>query len=170
VTPFAGVAPGQGQLLELTTSDLDDLQALFERCEDYFLLHDGHPPGPTAAADEWEAMPDGSPRDDKHLLGLFAPHLAGVVEVLQGWPRPGTWNIGLLLIEPRARSRRLGATVIEAVDAWAAGCGADTLRITVIPANVRGMAFWMRLGFEAVPAVGRHATALAFERPVGNAR
>ena len=55
---------------------------------------------------------------------------------------------------------------MAAVDAWAARSGADTLRITVIPANTRGMAFWRRQGFEPVPAVGTHPTAIALERPV----
>ena len=60
-------------------------------------------------------MPDGTPRDSKRVLGLWAP---------------------------------------------------DRLRIAVIPANPGGMRFWRRHGFEPVPAVGAHPTAIALERPV----
>ena len=167
---FQKIALGGGRLRELAEADLDDLQALFERCPDYFLLHEGRPPVASEARDEWDSVPDGSPRSHLHVLGVSAPDLVGVVEVLRDWPRPGTWNIGLLLLEPATRGRGLGDRVIQAVDAWAARCGAHTLRITVIPANTRGMAFWKRLGFTPVPAVGTHPTAIALERPVSIGR
>lgn len=163
---FDAIASQEGRLRELTEDDLHDLQALLERCADYYELHEGRPPTPTEAQDEWDGVPDGTPRDHKHIVGLFAPDLAGIVEVIRDWPRPGTWNIGLLLFDPAARRGGLGTRMMAAVDALADRAGADTLRITVIPANAGGMAFWRRQGFEPVPNVGVHPTAIAFERPV----
>jgi len=163
---FDAVTLDGAKLRELTDDDLDDLQALLERCADYYELHEGRPPTATEAQDEWDGVPDGTPRERKHIVGLLAPDLAGIVEVLQGWPRPGTWNIGLLLLDPAARGRGAGSRIMRAVDAWAGRAGADTLRIAVIPANIGGMAFWRRQGFEPVPAVGKHPTAIALERPV----
>jgi GNAT superfamily N-acetyltransferase len=160
------VALGDGLLRELTTADLVDLQALLERAADYFLLHEGRATRATEASDVWAAVPDGIPRSNKRVLGLFAPGLCGVADVVCDWPRRGTWMIGLLLLDPAARGRAAGTRVIGAIDAAAAGAGADRLRIAVIPANVGGMRFWRRHGFEPVPAVGVHPTAVALERPV----
>jgi GNAT superfamily N-acetyltransferase len=157
-----------GSLRELSEADLDDLQALFERSADYFELHESAPPGPNAARHEWDALPDDTSPASKHLVGLYAPHLAGVVELIRDWPRPRTWNIGLLLLEPRARGAAVGTEIVGAVDARAAAAGADTLRISVLQANARGMRFWRRLRFEPVPAVGADPAAFAFERPVGS--
>jgi GNAT superfamily N-acetyltransferase len=159
-----------GQLRELDEADLDDLQALFERCEDYFLLHEDRPATATEARDEWDAVPGGVSREHKHMLGLFDPGLAGVVEVVRDWPRAGTWNIGLLLLDPAARGRGAGAEVVHAVVAAASAAGAATLRISVDPANSGGLRFWERLGFRPVPSVGSHPTATAFERSLAGAR
>ncbi len=158
------------ELRELAEADLGELQALFERCPDYFLAHEGRPPAAGEARDEWDSVPAGTPRSHLHILGVFAADLVGVVEVLRDWPRPGTWNIGLLLLEPATRGRGLGDRVMRAVDALATRRGADTLRISAIPANTRGMAFWKRLGFAPVPAAGTHPTAIALERPVASGR
>ena len=167
---FPETALAAGRLRELTESDLEDLQALFERCEDYFLLHEDRPPTATEARDEWDAVPEATPRDHKHVVGLFTDGLAGVVEVVRDWPRAGTWNIGLLLLDPTARGRGAGQEVVAAVDVRALAGAAATLRISVDPANTGGLRFWERLGFTPVSAVGSHPTAMALERPVAGAR
>jgi SAM-dependent methyltransferase/GNAT superfamily N-acetyltransferase len=165
--PFAQVALGDAGLLrELTEADRDALQALYERCADHFLLHEGRAAHPTEARDDWDDVPDGTPRSHKHVVGLLAPGLAGVAEVVRDWPRPRTWIIGLMLLEPAARGRATGTLIVAAIDEWAARAGADTLRVAVKPVNTGGMAFWRRLGFEPVPAVGADPAVLAFERPV----
>lgn len=169
-TPFPEARLAAGHLRELSESDLDEVQALFERCEDYFLLHEDRPPTAHEARGEWDAVPEGTPRDHKHVLGLFAPGLAGVVEIVRDWPRAGTWNIGLLLLDPAARGHGAGEEGVGAVDALAAAAGAATLRISVDPANTGGLRFWKRLGFTPVPAVGAHPTAIALERPVAGDR
>lgn len=162
----APVQPHAGQLRELTEADLGELQALLGRCADYFLLHEDRATSVTEARDVWEAVPEGTPRDSKRVLGLWAPGLCGVADLVCDWPRPATWMIGLLLLDPAVRGRGGGTRMLGAVDAAAAGAGADRLRIAVIPANAGGMRFWRRHGFEQVPAVGGHPTAIALERPV----
>jgi RimJ/RimL family protein N-acetyltransferase len=85
-------------------------------------------------------------------------------------PRAGTWNVGLLLVDPAACGRGAGTDVVGAVDDLAGADGAATLRISVDPANTSGLRFWKRLGFSPVPAVGSHPAALALERPIASAR
>jgi GNAT superfamily N-acetyltransferase len=168
--PFAEVTLGSGKLRELTQSDLQLLQSLLERAGDYFVLHENRGPTATEARDEWDALPSGKPRSDKHLIGLFSPDLVGVVEVLRDWPRPRTWNIGLLLLDPAVRRRRAGTQTVSAINSWAARSGADRLRVSVLPANAGVLEFWQRLGFAHVPAhattVRARSTATALERPI----
>ncbi len=163
----------QGELRELTRADLPAVQALFERAADYFVLHEQRQPAPDEAETEWASVPPDTPRDHKHVLGWFAPELAGVAEVVRDWPRPGTWVVGLLLLDPAARGSGAGTAIVGEIDARAARSGADRLRIAVILANTRGMRFWQRLGFAEVPV---HASSeqtlsasIALERPVGQA-
>jgi GNAT superfamily N-acetyltransferase len=169
-TRFVETPLGTGHLRELTRSDLGALQSLFERGGDYFLLHEDRPPRATEARDEWDAVPPGTPRSHKHVIGLFGHDLVGVVEVVRDWPRPGTWNIGLLLLDPAARRHRAGTRTVSAIDAWAARSGADRLRIAVVLANNAALEFWQGLGFTRVQTHPRsertHHTSLALERSV----
>jgi GNAT superfamily N-acetyltransferase len=169
-SPFAEVTLGIGKLRELTQSDLQLLQSLLARAGDYFVLHENRGPTATEAHDEWDVVPSGKPRSDKHVIGLFSPDLVGVAEVLRDWPRPRIWNIGLLLLDPAVRRRRAGTQTVSAIDAWAARSGADRLRVSVLPANAGALEFWQRLGFTDVPAqpaTGQaHSTAIALERPI----
>jgi GNAT superfamily N-acetyltransferase len=170
--PFGELEIGAGRLRELGRSgaDLAGLQALLERTGDYFRLHEDREPAPAEARELWDELPPGTPAGAKHIVGLFAPGLEGIAEIVRDWPRSGTWNIGLLLLDPAARGGGTGAQTVAAIDAWAARSGADRLRISVIAANARGLRFWRRLGFEAVPAASAAAGAqkpvTAFERSV----
>lgn len=169
-TQFVETTLGSERLRELTPSDLDALQSLLERGSDYFLLHEDRPPTATEARDDWDAVPSGTPRNHKHVIGLFGPELVGVVDVVRDWPRAGTWIIGLLLLDPAARRRGLGARTVSAIDAWAARSGADRLRIAVVLANAGGLKFWQALGFTEVDvhpdAMRTHSPAIALERPI----
>jgi GNAT superfamily N-acetyltransferase len=167
---FGETTLGSERLRELTPSDLDALQSLFERGSDYFLVHEERPPTASEARDDWDVVPVGTPRSHKHVIGLFGPDLVGVVEVVRDWPRPGTWVIGLLLLDPAARRRRTGTRTVSAIDAWAARSGADRLRVGVVLANSGGLQFWQELGFTQVDAhpdaTRAHSTAIALERPI----
>jgi RimJ/RimL family protein N-acetyltransferase len=133
--PFGEVTLGFGQLRELTQSDLDVLQSLLERGSDFYVNAEERQPTATEARDEWDSVSSANPRSHKHLIGLFSPDLVGVVEVLRDWPRPRTWNIGLLLLDPAVRRRRAGTQTVSAIDAWAARSGANRLRVSVLAVN-----------------------------------
>lgn len=51
-------------------------------------------------------------------------------------------------VDPSARRRQLGATLIAAVEDWARSDGADTLVLDVVAVNHGAIAFYTRLGFE----------------------
>lgn len=151
-------------LRELTEAELDAVQALLDRSHDYYVLATGAGPKATAARDVWNALPPGTPRSAKLTLGVHDPGLVGLVDVVRGWPRPDAWLIGLLVLEPAARGRGLGAHIVGAIDARASDAGAKTLRVAVVHANTPALAFWRRLGFAEVPAT--QPGAIALERPV----
>lgn len=148
------------QLRELTEADLDAVQALIERCHDYYVLVTGKGPRPTAAREVWNALPPDMPRSAKLTLGINQTGLVGLVDVVRGWPHPQTWLIGLLLLDPAARGRGLGTGLVAAVEANAASAGAARLRVVVVHANAPALAFWQRLGFTEVPAMEPGTTAL----------
>jgi ribosomal protein S18 acetylase RimI-like enzyme len=52
-----------------------------------------------------------------------------------------------------ARGRRLGATLLAAVEALAREAGARALHLLVLPENARALALYRRAGFESQPRV-----------------
>lgn len=79
--------PGYSAKL-LNLGDAAVLQSLYERCTEFALLTDGQPPSPTAAREEFHAVPDGKTTQDKCIFGLFAPQndLIGMIESIRRYP------------------------------------------------------------------------------------
>ena len=156
-------------LRALAQTDLDALQALVERCREYYLLASRRDPDAGTAWRIWQTAAPGVARDAKLALGLFddagAGRLVAFADVVPGWPRAGTWLVALLLVDPAVRRRGAGTRLVAAVDGAAAQAGAQRVRISVLPVNAGALAFWEGIGFEHVAA--RDASLLALERHVG---
>jgi ribosomal protein S18 acetylase RimI-like enzyme len=130
-------------------SDGAAIDDLAQRCADYTLMLTGEPPSHDSSADFFAAIPEGKTRDDMLKLGVFdhAGKLIGLVDIARDHPAPGTWYLGLLLIDPAARSQGIGAAVVRGVKAQAARSGATRLMLSVVAENERALKFWTSLGF-----------------------
>jgi GNAT superfamily N-acetyltransferase len=153
---FAEPLPAIGDdytLRYLTEDDGAAIQQLCERCDDYFDLITGLPPGSAEAQSLFVALPEGSSYDDKALLGvLSAPgeRLIGVVDIVHDAPGPGEWWLGALLLDPAHRNHGLGARLVHALEAWMTALGAESARVSVLEQNTRGLAFWQQHGYVEV--------------------
>lgn len=137
----------------LTEDDGAVIQQLCERCDDYFDLITGLPPGSAEAQSLFVALPEGSSYEDKALLGVFTTpddRLIGVIDIVRDAPQPGEWWLGALLLDPAHRNHGLGARIVQAMEAWMAALGARSVRVSVLEQNTQGLAFWQRLGYAEV--------------------
>lgn len=135
----------------LGEADIPTLQALLERCEEFYVLAEGCPALPDEAARELAVVPPGRSADDLFVLGIDGDErLRGVLSILRNYPKDGEWWIALLLLDPAHRSRGLGGAAVDAVRAWIAAQGATTLYLSVLEQNPGAIRFWRRLGFEDV--------------------
>jgi GNAT superfamily N-acetyltransferase len=136
----------------LNPPDAGILQTLYERCTEFALLTDGHPPAPSAARDAFEAVPDGKTTKDKYILGLFDPQneLIRMIESIRHYPDQETWWIGLMMLNPEQRGQGLGAEFYQAFEQWAAAQAVNQISLSVIEANELGFQFWQRLGFKVI--------------------
>ena len=134
------------RVLRLEAEDGAETQSLFERCDDYYALVYGHPPGPAEVQSLFVGLPEGRIYDDKYAGGIYRDgELAGVLDAIRNHPVPGEWALGLLLLEPAHRGDGLGRETYEGFERWA---GPSAIWIVVQDRNTRGRAFWERLGFE----------------------
>lgn len=128
--------------------DLQAVADILRETADYWLLADGAPPGPTAAADFFTDCPPNCDPAQSHHLGLFLNGtLSGLAELSFGFPNPGDAYLGLMILAPRARNAGHGQTFLTEVETRARAAGAPTLYLAVLEANPKGRAFWHRHGF-----------------------
>jgi RimJ/RimL family protein N-acetyltransferase len=136
----------------LDPEDAVVLQKLYEQCTEFALLTDGHPPTPTAAREEFDAVPDGKTTQDKYIFGLFAQQndLIGMIESIRCYPDNQTWWLGLMMLSPEQRSQGLGTEFYRAFENWVSAQGLKQISLSVVEANELGLQFWRSLGFEVI--------------------
>ena len=132
------------------------MRALAERCGEYLELHYGAPADPQHLVREllWE-LPPGKALDDKFSLGLFeqGEQLVGGLDVIQDYPEPREWYLGLLVLAPEQRGQGRGAAVLQALVEWLRVRGARGVRLAVSEHNAPGLRFWTRAGFRPLRQV-----------------
>lgn len=129
-------------------SDLAAVAAFLDESADYWLLADGHAPGPTAAAEFFTDCPPNCDPAASRRLGLFVGgRLSGLAELAFGFPVAGDAFLGLMILAPRLRGQGQGQRLLAHVESLARAAKAPALYLGVIEANPRGRAFWDRHGF-----------------------
>jgi RimJ/RimL family protein N-acetyltransferase len=141
-----------GYARRLNAGDEESLQAVLERCGDYFGLVTGQPPSSSAARELLQQLPEGKGREDKQVVGLYGvgDRLVGVLDAVRDYPAPHEWWLGLMLLEPQERNQGRGAEWYRAFESWVAEQGARQIRLGVVEQNGKGLRFWQRLGFESL--------------------
>jgi RimJ/RimL family protein N-acetyltransferase len=90
--------------------------------------------------------------EDSLTFGVYnkCELLIGMVDIFKNYPNNGTWMIGLLLLSPNERNKKLGKTIHEEIKKYALNQGADTFQIGVVEENIKGRKFWDSLGYHQV--------------------
>lgn len=121
---------------------------LLQRAEDYYHLWKGRPPGDEEVDDVFLSCPPGCDPGRSVRLGLTEnSQLLGVAELSFGFPSPGDAYLGLMILAPEARSKGHGQEFFREIETIAKASGANHLYLAVLERNLRGRAFWERMGF-----------------------
>lgn len=125
------------------------MQQLYEQCQEYMVLVTGVGPAPDEAQRLLRALPPGISIEQKIVLGLRAEddELLGAADVIQNFPRDGTWYIGEFILSPKVRRSGLGRALFRAVEERAMAAGASHIDLAAHEGNVDALAFWARMGF-----------------------
>jgi len=136
-------------VVRLSMDQAPILQRLLERCGDHYEMVEGHRAGPDAAISELTDGPAERVPHDLFCLGILDGDdvLAGAIGALRNHRRTNQWYLGLMLIEPTARSKGLGAAAYREFERWIAAQGADSILLAVVEANIRAGHFWQSQGF-----------------------
>lgn len=122
---------------------------VFEKAADYVELERGMRPSAETVKEFFEGCPPTMTLHDKLVLGILDDqgNGLGVIDLLRGYPEPGDWYIGLLMLDPAARASGVGKRALDWVVEFARENGVRRLLVCALEENSRGRAFWAREGF-----------------------
>ncbi|MCR8746837.1 GNAT family N-acetyltransferase [Romboutsia lituseburensis] len=135
----------------ITSSNRYEVKYLYDLCSDYHIMCSGK----YATYEDVDSIFKYSDRktlEDSLTLGVYdkCNLLIGMVDIFKNYPQKGTWMIGLLLLSPNERNKKLGKIIHEEIKKYALTQGADTFRIGVLEQNIKGLKFWKSLGYQHV--------------------
>lgn len=139
-----------GPILTLLNADKhrQDALDLARRARDYVALEVGRAPDAAYIDDFFNTTPPEVDRSNLHHFGIRKhARLTGMLAIAEGYEQPDDWWIGLLLIDPAFRSKRIGRNVVKDIRKRAHRRGINALKLSVLYANPRGLKFWLREGF-----------------------
>ena len=139
----------------LSGEEETDVQALCERCSDFFELIEGRPPEKDAGKGILFDLPPGKELQDKYVIGVYKEKddLIAVIDLVKDYKVPGEWIIGLLMIDPRERGNGLGRALHDLIINWVSEENGRKLRIGVVEENRRAYRFWCEMGYGEVDRV-----------------
>lgn len=92
------------------------LQGVYDASAQYFTQLVGEPAAQPLAEHDLAAADDD---DARHLLGIFLDdELVGVIDLRFADPEPLDTRLGLILLTPTCRRRRLGGWALRILEAW----------------------------------------------------
>ncbi|MDZ4870226.1 MAG: GNAT family N-acetyltransferase [Alphaproteobacteria bacterium] len=156
----------------IAESDTRELQALFDADPDYFEMAHARP----AAMDEVDqirkALPPEKTQADKflHLIIDERNRIAGLTDIIRGFPEPHIWYLGFLYLAKAARGQGLGRRVLQALYPWVRANRGTALRLGVVEENAHARHLYATEGFalqvirEPDPAVDRVRRILVLQR------
>ena len=135
----------------ITSFNHDEIKHLYDLCSDYHMMCSGK-----NATDEDVVSifkyDDKKTLEDSLTLGVYnkCDLLIGMVDIFKNYPDNGTWMIGLLLLSPNERNKKLGKIIHEEIKKYALTQGGNIFRIGVVEQNIKGIKFWKSLGYQQV--------------------
>jgi len=135
-------------MVELQERDQSRLATFCRRCSDFFEMVGGQPGGPTTAAEILGPLPENVTSGTKRVFGIErSGELIGVAELLDGFPGPKDWYVGLLVLLPDVRKGGIGTDVWVGLREWIQEREAAVVRLVVQKQNAAARTFWERQGF-----------------------
>ena len=101
------------------------------------------------------ACPPGlSPLKKKYGMYLIEKGTAiAVTDILEGFPQPEVYYIGLFLIDGKRHREGLGRAIYQEMERQAREHGFQKMRLGVVDTNHKARAFWQTMGFAWVKTV-----------------
>ena len=131
-------------------ADATAVRDFCRRCSAFFALVAAESDADEAARSLLEARPISIAPVRKHVVGILRGNeCVAIVDLLEDFPQPAEWYVGLLLLAPDERHHGLGTAIWNAMEAWLRLQGVRRIRLIVQEQNPHAAQFWQSVGFHA---------------------
>ena len=154
-------------LRPLEDRDAAPLQALFDEDREFFQDINGRD---IPVAELRAALPPWRTHDDKFAFVIERDGIAGMIDLIRGYPEPTTWHLLFIFLAKNVRCAGVGRRVLRAIYGWTKGQGATALHLGVAETNTRARHLYATEGFvptgvrEVDPAARRMRRTFVLER------
>ena len=138
-------------LIPITVENYPDIETVYASNQDFFLLTEGQHYTKPGIVESITAVPEGFSLNDKIFVGIWRDGEAiAVLDILSGYPAAGCIWIGLLLVHGGIQGKSVGTIISTAIFSAAKSARYTEVKLGVIDTNVKGIAFWKKMGFVQV--------------------
>ncbi|CAH1653018.1 GNAT family N-acetyltransferase [Chelatococcus asaccharovorans] len=141
-------------LVSVTADDLDEINSVFDELTTYSQRIDGILRRDNAADEFATALPPGYGPHHKHaFLAKCEDVSVGLLDIIDGYPSPGTDFIGLLAVRESSQKAGVGRAIFHAAERFSHNTlRTRKLRLAVVEANPV-IGFWIKMGFRSTGEV-----------------
>ncbi len=137
------------EMNSLSQANIEEIQSLCDSCNDYFLISQGCKTIGNEALDILTSLPPHNDMNDKDVIGIYNTQkkLIGLVDLVKNYPNEGVWIIGLMLIDPKERRKKIGQEMDKIIKTHVLSQSGKAIQLGVLRENKTGRAFWGKLGY-----------------------
>ena len=130
-----------------------DVDAILDLCQKNPLFYKYTEARPTKEQilDDMKATPPGVGLSDKQFFGFFEQdELIAVMDLVDGYPTPGTAYIGFFMMNSEYQGKQVGTAIIREVVEYLQSAGKTAIRLAIDKGNPQSTHFWKKNGFEVL--------------------
>lgn len=128
-----------------------DLPAMLALCRGnpFYFEHLGRGPTEDGLRQDLTALPPGKTAADKAFVGLYDGQgaLAALLDLIDGYPAPGTAYIGWFILASARQGRGEGAKLAGSLLDFLRGEGFGAVELAYVKTNPQAAHFWRKVGF-----------------------
>ncbi len=137
------------EIVPISRQNFEKIFEVYETNQPYFLLTQGDKASIESSVGDMDALPPDCVVEQKMYVSLWKNGKAvGVLDLIEKYPEPTGFWIGLLLIHGDLHGQRLGSEVVRAILNAGKAAGYRSAQLGVIENNIKALSFWQKHGFE----------------------
>ena len=136
-------------------SDADSILELCKGNEQYYLYCQAEP-SKEQILNDLHITPPGIDPSAKYYIGFYQGNtLVAVMDLIDGYPAPGTAFIGFFMMRKEFQGNQVGSTIIQETAAYLKTLGMTSIQLGIDKGNPQSTHFWKKNGFVVKEEIDR---------------